>query len=95
MAAWMANSRIRWSESVICWVPDSAICSIAKPSLALRWAMPLPRIWERNPSDTESPAASSEERLIRIPVESRSSDFCIRELVKPSVLWVATALMLL
>ena len=56
------------------------------PSCALRTACRRARISERNPSETASPAASSEALLILIPDEIRSTDCARRLLFSPKSL---------
>src|SRR6188768_3128840 len=71
---WMESSRIRCRILLISPVAPSAIWTRAMPSSAFDLARPMPRILERMVSDTERPAASSEARLMRRPVDSFSRD---------------------
>ena len=65
------------------------------PSCAFRTACRRARISERNPSETASPAASSEALLIRMPDEIRSTDCARRLVLTPKSLWALVEAILL
>ena len=61
------------------------------PSIVLRWAIAMPRIWARIFSEMARPAASSAARLMRRPEESFSMAFDMLISVPTSCRWALNA----
>ena len=83
LPACTVSSRMRCKMPCTSFSAPSAVCTIEMPSCALRVACRRPRTCERRPSLMESPAASSAARLMRRPLESRSSALPIFRPVMP------------
>ena len=73
LPACTVSSRMRCRMPCTSFSEPSAVCTIEMPTWALRDACCRPRICDRMPSLIDSPAASSAARLMRRPLESRSS----------------------
>ena len=74
LADWIASSRMRWKMSLILPRAPSPTCAIEMPSLALRMATFMPRVWVFMRSAMARPAASSLALLTRRPEDSRCID---------------------
>src|SRR5690606_2898608 len=78
-----ASSRMRWAISPIWPREASAVCASEMPSLALRIATFMPRIWVFIRSAIARPAASSLALFTRRPLERRctavASEFCVAD----------------
>ena len=73
-AAWTDSSRILWSILCTSESAPSAVSRTEVPSIAFRFACSKPRICARSFVAIAIPAASSDARLIRSPVDSRSME---------------------
>jgi hypothetical protein len=74
LAACTASSRMRWIWSLSEASEPSAVCSMDTPSLALRMACDMPRIWVVMREVIAMPAASSAAELMRRPDDSRCNE---------------------
>jgi len=83
-AAWTVSSRMRWTIDSTAFRAPSAVWSMDTASWTLRPAWLGPRTWPRSFSLIARPAASSAARLMRRPLERRSTLFANAPAVMPS-----------
>src|SRR5690606_1491515 len=89
-----ASSRMRWAISPIWPREASAVCASEMPSLALRIATFMPRIWVFIRSAIARPAASSLALLTRRPEDRRCTEVANAFWVAERLRWAFSAIRL-